>query len=221
MKRTYSRFSPAKEVKGPEDGFSKGFTLIEVLVAMVIMSIVLASTYTVLISLRRSYTTQEVAAGVQQTGRMGIDFMVKDIRMAGLDPHNRADAGIENATPTSIRFTLDRWDVPIGGSGSGDSDGDVNDNSERITYSYDAAANELEQILYEATADEVEPQTLVDNVTNLAFTYLDEDGNPAVAADFSDIRAVVISMTVLEPAGRDGTVARTFNTTVRCRNLGL
>jgi hypothetical protein len=60
---------------------------------------------------------------------------------------------------------------------------------------------------------------MVNNVTNMRFRYFDEDD--VETTDLNEIRSVAITMTVAEPAGRDGTVARTYNTRVRCRNLGI
>jgi hypothetical protein len=62
--------------------------------------------------------------------------------------------------------------------------------------------------------------TLLDNVTDLTFTYLDQGDNllpEPVAVD--QIRTVLISLTVQRPAGREGPVSRTYSTRVRCRNL--
>ena len=49
--------------------------------------------------------------------------------------------------------------------------------------------------------------------------YFDADGN--TTATLTDIRSVGISLTAEAPAGRDGTVERTYTTRVRCRNLSL
>ena len=186
----------------------KGFSLIEIMVAIAIMSILsiaMMKTYT---GFTRVYTTQEVAAGVQQDLRAALNIMTQDIRMAGFDPTDSDNFGVEVATATNIRITSDT-----------DMNGVVDvSNFERITYNFDAGNNQLEQILYETTGSE-SAQPVVDNVTNVAFTYLDEDNN--ITATLADIRTVTISMTIDEPAGRGGTVSRTLSTRVQCRNLGF
>jgi hypothetical protein len=120
-------------------------------------------------------------------------------------------AGFDTGDPeypdgATIRFTLDRNE-----SGTLDT-GD----SEDITYSWDG--NQGSPLTQNGT-------DFIDNVTNLTFTYLDTNandlGNPVPAANLADIRTVVITMTVQEPAGRGGPVNRTFTTRVRCRNIGL
>lgn len=194
-----------------EDGMrldKKGFSLIEIMVAIAIMSILsiaMMKTYT---GFTRVYTTQEVAAGVQQDLRAALNIMTQDIRMAGFDPTDSDNFGVEVATATNIRITSDT-----------DMNGVIDEsNFERITYNFNAGTNQLQQILYETTGSE-STQPVVDNVTNLTFTYLDEDNN--ITATPADIRTVIISMTIQELAGRGGLVTRSLSTRVQCRNLGF
>ena len=71
----------------------QGFTLVELLVAIAITSILLVSVGKIFISSSRVYTTQDVAAGVQQRLRAGMNFMARDIRMAGIDPSGENVSG--------------------------------------------------------------------------------------------------------------------------------
>ncbi len=185
-----------------------GFTLIELAVVIAIMSIVLGAIYSVFAATNRSTTNNEVIAEVMQNLRTSIDFMEQDIRMAGLDRFGSANAGIEAATATNLRFTADR-----------NMDDVLNDNIERITYFYDAANNRLRQCLWEGTLDDW--QTVAENVTNFQFSYMDADDNLLAfpIADLSEIRTVVVSMSIEQPAGRSEPVARTINKRILCRNL--
>jgi len=199
--------------------FSKGkmgFTLLELLVALAIVSIVLAAIYGVFSVSSRNYTTQSVTVDVQQSVRVAMEIMVQDTRAAGLDPTLSDNFGIELATATKLRFTSDSIDT-----GLGDFNGVVDDtNSERITYEFQA--NQLNQILYEGTASE-NSQPLINDVQNSTFAYFDADGNdlgsPVPAATLADISTVQVSMTVQEPAGRGQPVSRTLTKRVKCRNL--
>lgn len=184
------------------------FTLVEVLIAMAMVGIVMAGIYTVFISTNRAYHTQDRVVDAQQRARVGVDFMVRDIRMAGFDPQGSAGAGIEVAQATRIRLTADM-----------DRDGTIDeDNRERITYEFDSTSNELRQWLYETTGS-VTWQTLIKDVSALSFTYLDADGN--TTATLADIRTVVISMDVEGEDVRGEPFTRTLNTRVNCRNLYL
>lgn len=195
-----------------------GFTLIELLVALAIMSIAMAAIYQVFATSSKNFTTQNVTTDVQQTVRAALEIIAQDIRMAGLDPSTSGNFGIEQASATKLRFTLDTVDP-----GSGDYNGAVdNARSERITY--EMVGNELRQRLYEGTVGEAE-QKMIHNVENLTFNYFDMDNNtlpaPVGADDLDDIRTVEVELTVKEPAGRAKPVSRTLSERVKCRNLAF
>jgi len=196
----------------------RGFSLNELLVAMVIMSVVSSAIYGVFSISGRSYTTQSVTADVQQSVRSAMELMLQDIRVAGLDPTASGNFGIELAEAEKLRFSSDSIDT-----GLNDFNGILDDtNSERITYV--RQSTRLNQILYETT-DSESSAPLISDVQNLKFTYFDADGNdlgsPVPAAQLSDIRTINVSITVEEPAGRNGPVRRTLTNGVKCRNMGL
>ena len=60
-----------------------GLTLVELLVALVLSSILIAALYRTFISQHRTYTIQEEVAGMQQNARAAIFRVVREIRMAG------------------------------------------------------------------------------------------------------------------------------------------
>jgi type IV pilus assembly protein PilW len=201
----------AKSTKAPNPAATEsgGFTLVEMLVAMAAASVMLAAVVSLFTTLNKSYTRQNVAADVQQVARAGVDFMAQSIRLAGLDPDETANFGITIATATSISFTADL-----------NLSGDLPELGETITYSL--SGDELQANLGGGSV------VLVENVDNsngpgLTFTYLAADDSilAAPVADLAAIRTVRIALTVSEPAGRGETVARSYATEVRCRNLGL
>ena len=61
----------------------RGVTLIELLVALVITSFLMAGVYQVVVRQGRVYSAQEQVVDVQQSVRVAMDHMVRDIRMAG------------------------------------------------------------------------------------------------------------------------------------------
>lgn len=195
-----------------------GFTLVEIMVVLAILPIVIGAIYGVFASVNRTCINNEVNAEVMQHMRTGLQFMEQDIRMAGLDGSESADAGIEVATPTIFRFTADRnMDGTINTAFL--ADGIQEQDLERITYSYDAGNRRLDQCLYEETNDAWE--TVADNVINFQFTYFDPDDNPLAfpIADLLEITTVQVSMTIEQPAGRAGPVSRTLTKRILCRNL--
>jgi type II secretory pathway pseudopilin PulG len=214
---------------------SRGFTVVELLVALGLAAVVFGLIVSFFANMSRSTTTQNAAAAAQQTARAGMDFMAQELRLAGLDPLNSAGAGIEeiSSAGTKIRFSSDSCDVQIGDSGTCENpvpDGKVDGKNERVTYLYRTANRDIRRCLYETIAtfgseasdgscmsllEQVEP-----NPGNVPlFTF--RDGNDSPTTVLGDIRTVIITLTVQEPAGRSKTVTRTYSSRVRLRNIGL
>jgi prepilin-type N-terminal cleavage/methylation domain-containing protein len=61
---------------------SRGFTLVEILVVLVIMGVVTGAVYTTFLTTQRQAYTQDEVVEVQQNLRAALDYLVKDIRMA-------------------------------------------------------------------------------------------------------------------------------------------
>ena len=184
---------------------NEGFTLAEVVMALGIMLLVLTAIINLFTSLNRTYTTQNVAAGVQQVTRAGIDIMTRNIRMAGFNPLNLNPIGIVQASPDMIRFKLDT-----------DGDGTIATNTrEDMAY----LLNGNKQLIRQLNGDSYSNVSLVENVADLTFRYL--DNQDLETNELSAIRTVEVSLTVEEPAGRDRVLSRTYATRVICRNLNL
>lgn len=176
-----------------------GFTMIEMLMALAIFSIAFGAIYKSFEHLNRSSTTENVKAGTQQGARIAVDFMVQDIRLAGLNPLGTPGIGLQAISPDSIQFTMDA-----------NFDGDDDDTFEDITYALTGSGTLMQ-------TNHLGAEVLIDNVTSLNFTYLDTDDQ--TTSDLDEIRSVIISLTMQRPAGRDGEISRTYTTRVRCRNL--
>ena len=219
----------------------KGFSLLELVIGLAMATIVLAAIIGVFTTLTRSYTTQNVATDVQQTARVGIDYIAQEVRMAGLNPLATANAGIEEIAPAGhvnhkLRISMDRCDNNSGCTDPAP-DGDLDDNSERITYFYDVSDQELDRCLSETAGTEdpgkvVNPSHCEGIIRNVVpnpdgsplFQFFDDDDPPNTITandDRSRIRTIVITLTVQEKAGIDDFVSRTYTRRVRCRNIGL
>ena len=72
---------------------SKGVTLIELLIALVISAILVAGIYRVFVRQQKSYATQEQVADMQQNVRVAINRMIREIRMAGFGGKNENLSG--------------------------------------------------------------------------------------------------------------------------------
>lgn len=167
----------------------RGFTLIELMIAMAISGIVLAGIYTTYQAQQESYIVQEQASAMQQNIRAGMYHLERDIRMAGYDPENSSGAGFVSSLPfhaaalattdaTNIAFTVDD-------DGSGSIEDDID---ELRAYRLNAANNTLQVFRTGA----VDWWDVAENIDALNFVYLDRNG--AVTAVRADIRAVQVTI---------------------------
>lgn len=198
-----------------------GFTLVELMVAIAIISLALGAIYGVFASVTKSSTGNEVSAHVLQSLRTSLGFMEQDIRMAGLDRFATTHAGVEQATETSFRFTADRnMDGLINEADL--SNGIQEQDLERITYAYDGANKRLRQCLSEGTP-QASWDTVAEHVENFQFQYFDKDENllSFPITDLTAIRSVAVSLTVRQASGFKREVTKTLSKRIFCRNLSM
>lgn len=195
----------------------KGFTAVELLISLAIMSMTLGSIYSLYMSFIRTCTKESVKIKLQQNVRSSLDMMIRDIRLAGLDPEGTGEFGITEVTPQRIKFTADRdmdgeLDIPNAADGI-----DLSD-LEYMEYEFDNSNGIVRMSLYkpDGTTREMS-DTLVENVTGLTFSYF--TSNDVTTSNLDDIRTVGIEMTIKKISARDGPVSRTLIKRVICRNL--
>jgi prepilin-type N-terminal cleavage/methylation domain-containing protein len=208
-----------------------GFTIVELLVALGLGSVVFGIMVAFLMNLTRSSIAQNAAAAAQHSARAGVEYIVNDLRMAGLDPLRTAGAGIEEiaSTGSKLRFTSDRCDHPINSSGCDQPapDGDLDDQSEEVTYIYDAGRRALRRCFYESNPSRTTCVNLIERVAANPggiplFTFMDGDNTEVTDnLERSRIRTVILTLTVEEPAGIRKTMSRTYSSRVTLRNIGL
>jgi len=195
----------------------KGFTAVELLISLAIMSMTLGSVYSLYMSFIRTCTKESVKIKLQQNVRSSLDMMIRDIRLAGLDPEGTGEFGITEVTPQRIKFTADRdmdgeLDTP-----NADDIIDLSD-LEYMEYEFDNSNGIVRMSLYkpDGTTKEIS-DILVENVTGLTFSYF--TSNDVTTSNLDDIRTVGIEMTIKKISARDGPVSRTLIKRVICRNL--
>ncbi len=77
---------------------NKGFSLVEMMIALAISGIIISGVYAAFQSQQTSYVVQEQIVEIQQNARFSLDILTNDLRMAGFDPLHTG-----NFTITSIR----------------------------------------------------------------------------------------------------------------------
>ena len=184
---------------------TRGFTLIEILIATAIGSLVLAAIVVTFVTQRKSYDLQEQMAEMTQNARIGVEMLSREVRMAGYDPTGvNFDAIPYDTTKLQVQADLN-------------GDGDADDTDETITYFYDATAL---QIIRQANGSQ---QPLVENITAFTFNYLDRAGNPVTtSAEVYQIQITITARTAaFDPHYPNNNGYRTYTLTslITPRNL--
>jgi prepilin-type N-terminal cleavage/methylation domain-containing protein len=65
--------------------WQEGFTIIELMIALVISAVVTAAIYAIFITQQKTYAIQSGVTDMQQNARAALMLMVRDLRMAGAD----------------------------------------------------------------------------------------------------------------------------------------
>jgi len=210
----------------------RGFSLLELMVAMAIASILMAGIYTFYQSQLKSHVTQLAMVDMQQDARVAMYMMTREIRMAGCDPQNNTGAAFRIANAAEIAFDSDE-----------DGNGAIDESLERFYY-----ALQTGNLVRGSWEDDLTPANLnlvALNIDALNFVYL--DGAGSVTANLADIRSVQITLVarsgdqvpVLMNRRIDGTIYRNqqgdlvlaapndnfrrirLTATVKVRNMGL
>ncbi len=156
-----------------------GFTLVELLVAMVTGIIVLAGIYTAFNTQQKIHTREQLAIEAAQNARAAAHFMVREIRLAGMNETGLAGSGFLVAGPHSIQFTLDR-----------DDDEDTTDANEDISYGFTVSDDLNADGLADAGAAPIirtaaGSDRLAEDIHAIGFAYAFDD-NADGALDFVD-----------------------------------
>jgi type IV pilus assembly protein PilW len=178
---------------------NKGMTLIELMVAMAIASVLMAGIYTFYQNQLKSHITQEELVDMQQDARVGMYMMTREIRMAGFDPANTG-ATIRTANAGQIAFDSDEND-----------DGVIDVATERFYFALsndadgdgiaDGTPCNLERGSWDNGLNPVALSPVALNIDALNFVYLDgagtvldDDGKGNVTANMAAIRSVQITL---------------------------
>jgi type IV pilus assembly protein PilW len=177
----------------------KGFSLIELMVAMAVASILIAGIYSFYQSQLKSQVTLQELVDMQQDARVGMYMMTREIRMAGFDPANTG-ATIRTANAGQIAFDSDEND-----------DGVIDVATERFYFALsndadgdgiaDGTPCNLERGSWDNGLNPVALSPVALNIDALNFVYLDgagtvldDDGKGNVTANMAAIRSVQITL---------------------------
>ena len=210
-----------------------GFTLAEVLIASTVSMIVLVGLYLLYDVNQATLIRGEQQTDLQQNARIGMDRIVRELRLVGSDPSGTLSGGpaipgattncvgappvplqaIEIAEATCVRFYADvDYDLvaPLA--------------TERVEYSYNAATQRLRRQVWTA-AGTAGAQPLAERVTALTIAYYDAAGNlllfPIPAGSLGSIRRISVIITTADTVTGRVPQPYTLRAEIRPRNLGL
>jgi len=190
----------------------KGFSLVEVLVAMTLGLLVLAGVSQTFVVQQRVYDVQDEVNVAIQTGRAIIDCIANDLIMAGYNPQRASD-----------------FDDPLVSSHTGivyiksdlNENGVLDADDERVGY-YFSPNN---KVMLRYTIQKAGWDYLADNIENFEVRLLDKDGNVAASNDEVRIAEVKVVTRTPNPDPRykanGGYRTFTFETKVAPPNVGL
>ena len=239
-----------QEISGWIDGVwkkmtnnNKGFTIIELLVAVSITVVVAAAAISSYTGQQKSSLSQKQVVEMQQNIRAGLYIIAMNIRMAGYDPYGgssgagvtSAGAGSNSTSPLTFSFVADDDGVDNAtidsdndgfmnaGNGVADEEGELKYLS---FYLYDSATLGQNNLGMRIGAGNI--QAIAENIKpdEFSFVYLDSTGSVLAApVTLGNISAIQINITAQVDTGEvDHTfqnATRTVATIVQCRNLNL
>lgn len=223
-----------------------GFTLVEVMIALFISLFIFMSLYSVYTSQNKAYNNQQGLAEMQQNIRAASNIIIRDLRMAGLDPQGTAGAGFVDSSSANATWeggtAVDTNSTQIAFLADLDNDGAINSSASSMSdvekISYRLSGTELQRYCNTTGCGASHWQTVAENIQDLSFQYLDEDDN--VTTNLKKIRTVVVSILAFSGKTGDAQLAKTFtnaagttintndrllrrftSNSVYCRNMGI
>lgn len=191
----------------------RGFSLIELLIAMTLGLIVLGAISSVFLTQGQTYDAQEQITDMVQTARAAMDMISREIRMAGYDPANTGFNGI------TFDFSQLQIDADINGDGNIINIDKSYDSNEHIVYKYDDQDSEY-QIKRKTGNGYFQP--FAANIESFTFEYLGSDGNfTNTSENIRQIRITITARTSKIDRALGDYRRYTLTSLVTPRNLGL
>ncbi|MFV0438984.1 MAG: prepilin-type N-terminal cleavage/methylation domain-containing protein [Desulfopila sp.] len=225
----------------------RGFTLVELLIAMTVAIIILGAIYSAYTVQQKQYIAQAQVTDMQQNIRGAMSLLTRDIRMAGYDLSGEAGARLLRIEDDLLYFTSDL-----------NNDGSLDDPGEYIVYDlYTSASSSLSTLgrassstaiginevpggsgHYEANNPSTAThQPVAQVIEAIRFTYRDK--NDTITSDPDQVRTIVVALLARAEKGDPEFVnnssypiggpwpkgdhfrRRYLEMNIQCRNLGL
>ena len=167
-----------------------GFTLIEFLIASLILLIVAAGVFKMLSEIQSAASRQAEVQSVLNNARIAIQTVERYVRQAGNDPLRSGFAGITIVSASEVQIRSDR--TGSSGASKGDPDGDVDDSGENITIRYNRQSQSLQVVPYQGPA-----QIVANHISDLSMEYYNAEGVPTTSGN--EVRRITITISGSTP----------------------
>lgn len=185
----------------------QGISLVELMIVTALLGLVMAGIYNMFVHQQKSYSVQDHVSAMQQNARVGLEYMVKHIRMAGYVPENIPFDVFDPPLPTPQK-PAPGSDVPGQPFTDGDDEaieeatansitfqGDIDNDAKTETVRYALSGTDLTMEVWKWNAGTTSwgsstgPQVIAQDIESLAITYvvladdyginndIDDDGN--------------------------------------------
>lgn len=174
---------------------SPGFSVLELVVAMSVASLFYIALYSFYHLHAQTMKVQEVKLDLQEGSRLAIDFLVRELPLAGARPVRGSPCeGFERLTEANSQSLVLQYDYRGSSIGS-PPDGCPDDPNERIVYTYESSTN-----LIKRGTGSGSPQPFIADVPLDGFLlrYFDREGNELgsalTAAQREAVNTIVITI---------------------------
>jgi type IV pilus assembly protein PilW len=96
---------------------NQGFTLIELMIAMFLSTMVIGGIFALFRNQVAIHNTERLVLSMQQNARAAVSFMERDIRLAGSDPAGTSGASFLSANEVQLQFQTDADEDGLIGAG--------------------------------------------------------------------------------------------------------
>jgi type IV pilus assembly protein PilW len=167
---------------------NRGFTLMELVVAMGIGMVILGSIAGTFMTQTKFYNAQEQVNEMQQNARAAMDLMTREVKLAGYKPRGTESfTGVSySTTELRIRANLNGYLDDLNGGNA-----TINDSSdEHVVYTFDSANKQIKRAYGVIGAT---PEVIASNIESFTFGYLNSSG--AATTTEANIRQVSLNIT--------------------------
>jgi prepilin-type N-terminal cleavage/methylation domain-containing protein len=173
-----------------------GFSLIEMIISMSLLSLLLTSVFSLVWRIEKGYAHEKRVSEMQQNQRYGLELITKALRNAGNNPEgialNKIDLDPDgNHQQDSIRIQSD-FNPP---------DGDIQDSGEDVQFRVSGNC-----LMFRNGPPGSLEVAVLGSVQSIAFTAQDDQGNPTADINLMSTVTVTLTATTERSSLQTGTV---------------